>query len=259
MISGVALYRCAITHVRTGPARRSFTYGSYLWLTDLDKPPLVPLALRPLARFRVRDHFGDPGAQSIRANVDAYLKRSGIDTGGGRVLMLTGARVLGYVFNPLTVYWCHDRAGGLAAVLAEVHNTCRQRHVYLLRPDSLGRSEADKAFYVSPFLPVAGRYRLSLPEPGASLRLAVTLRVGESPVLVAGVRGTRRPATAWRLIGYSLRFPWAPMRVTLLIRWQAILLLARRLPRYPRPGRPARYRECRPRMPLVTQTPEEAP
>ena len=171
-----ALYTCRISHVRARPTRRAFRYPSYLWLVDLDNLPRVPVALRPVAGFRARDHLGDPGAP-IRVNVDRYLARHGIDLTGGRVLMLAHARVLGHVFNPLTVFWCHAADGTLAAVMAEVHNTFGERHVYLLRPDPQGRATAAKDFYVSPFLPVTGQYRMRLPEPADSLRLAVTLDV----------------------------------------------------------------------------------
>jgi uncharacterized protein len=164
-----ALYPCEIVHVRARPVRRAFRYRSYLWLVDLDHLPRVPLPLRPLASFQARDHLSGTGG-SLRASVDAYLARHGIDLAGGRVLMLGHARVLGYVFNPLTVFWCHRSDGGLAAVIAEVHNTYGGRHAYLLHPDPGGRAAADKEFYVSPFLPVAGRYRLHLPEPGSTLR-----------------------------------------------------------------------------------------
>ncbi|HEX6932285.1 MAG TPA: DUF1365 domain-containing protein [Streptosporangiaceae bacterium] len=229
-------YRCTITHLRISPVRRSFSYGSYLWLVDLDLLPVLSAPLRPLASFAVRDHLGDPGAASIRANVDDYLSRRGIDLRGGRVLMLAGARVAGYAFNPLSVFWCYRAGGDLAAVLAEVHNTYSERHVYLLRPDARGRAATSKELYVSPFLPTAGEYRLSLPTPGERLSLAVTLLAGGEPVLIASVRGRRRPFTVPRLAGYSVRFPWASLRVALAIRWQAIRLLARRMPVSPRPA-----------------------
>ncbi len=230
-----ALYPCEITHVRARPVRRAFRYRSYLWLVDLDDLPRVPLTLRPFARFRAGDHLGGP-ASSIRANVDAYLARQGISLAGGRVLMLGHAAVLGYVFNPLTVFWCHHADGTLAAVIAEVHNTYGQRHAYLLRPDCSGWAEADKDFYVSPFLPVAGRYRLHLPEPGGALRLSVTLHLDGRTVLAASVTGRRRTYTPWRLIGCALRHPWVTGQVAVLIRWQGIRLAARRLPIFPRPA-----------------------
>ena len=97
-----------------------------------------------------------------------FLAARGVDLGGGRVTMLAQARVFGYVFNPLTVYWCHRPDGTLACVVAEVHNTYRQRHAYLLARRS--GAEVPKQFYVSPFYPVDGRYRMSLPEPDATPR-----------------------------------------------------------------------------------------
>jgi uncharacterized protein len=230
-----ALYPCEIVHVRARPVRRVFRYRSYLWLVDLDDLPRVPLPLRPFARFRARDHLAGTGG-SLRASVDTCLARHGIDLAGGQVLMLGHARVLGYVFNPLTVFWCHRGDGALAAVIAEVHNTYGDRHAYLLRLDPSGRAEANKEFYVSPFLPVTGRYRLHLPEPGRTLRLSVTLRIDGTPVLVAGVTGTHRAYTPWRLAGYALRYPWVTGQVTTLIHWQGIRLAARRLAVYPRPA-----------------------
>jgi DUF1365 family protein len=230
-----ALYRCQITHVRARPVRRAFRYHAYLWLVDLDDLPQVPVALRPLARFLARDHLGDPGA-TMRSNVDTFLASRGISLQGGRVVMLTHARVLGYVFNPITVFWCYFGEGSLAAVIAEVHNTYGEQHIYLLHPDARGRAETDKAFYVSPFLPVAGHYRLRLPEPAGTLRLSTTLRLGGTAVLTATVTGTRRAYTPWRLLGCALRYPWITLQVTALIHWQGIRLAVRRLPIYPRPG-----------------------
>lgn len=233
--NSAALYPCQVTHTRHGSRERSFRYRSYLWLVDLDRLPDLPPLWRSLASFRVRDHFADASAPSIRASVDGYLAGHGIDLSGGRVLMLASAATFGYVFNPLTVFWCHDRAGALAAVLAEVHNTYGERHVYLLGPDQGGSGNTAKDFYVSPFLPMHGQYRMRLPEPGDSLRLGVTLLTESGPLLAASVSGFWRPFTLRRLATYSLRFPLAPLRVSLLIRWQGIRLWARRFPLTPRP------------------------
>src|SRR2546430_2691873 len=106
--------------------------------------------------------------------------------------MLTQARVLGYVFNPLTVYWCHRPD----CVVAEVHNTYGQRYAYLLHPDARGRGRVPKQFYVSPFYPVDGDYRMSLPEPDATLALSVRLDRPDGHSFTASVRGRAVPATA---------------------------------------------------------------
>ena len=224
------IYEVTISHARSAPMRHVFRYRTYLWLVDLDHLPRV----RWLAGFRARDHLGDPRA-SIRANLYRFLAARGVDLGGGRVLMLAHARVLGYVFNPLTVYWCHRPDGTLACVVAEVHNTYRQRHAYLL-PGV--RAEVPKQFYVSPFYPVDGRYRMSLPEPALGGRLALSVRL-ERPdghSLAASVRGRAVPATMRALLGAAVRHPWSTAAVSARIRWQGVRLYRRGLPVIPRPA-----------------------
>jgi hypothetical protein len=218
--------------------RNQFCYRSYQWLVDLDHLPRPGGGLGLLAGFRARDHVGDP-ARSIRANLDHYLAGHGVDLHGGQVLMLAHARVLGYVFNPLTVYWCHDPDGTLRCVVAEVHNTYGQRHAYLLYPDERGRAEVRKQFYVSPFYPVDGGYRMSLPEPGERLRLSVVLDRPDGHSFVAGVQGHRQPATTASLLRAAVRHPWSTVAVSARIRYQGIRLFLRGLPVVPRPEHPA--------------------
>jgi DUF1365 family protein len=228
------LYDAVVRHVRIQTLHRAFAHRVYLWLVDLDALPALPGWLRPFARFSARDHLGDP-TRTIRRNLDTYLATQGVDLHGGRVLMLANARVLGYVFNPLTVYWCHRADGELECVVAEVHNTYHERHCYLLRPDATGRAGTDKRFYVSPFLTVAGDYRMVLPVPDRRLRLSITLRQDGEPAFVATLVGTRHPATPATLLRMLLRHPLVPQRTTALIRRHGIALWWRRLPVVPRP------------------------
>ena len=230
-----ALYECRITHARTVPLRNVFSYRSYLWLVDLDHLPRLGPGLRLLAGFSARDHLGDP-RRGIRENLDGFLAARGVDLGGGRVTMLAHARVLGYVFNPLTVYWCHQADGALACVVAEVHNTYGERHAYLLHTDARGRAQVPKEFYVSPFYPVDGRYRMSLPEPDGRLALSIVLGRPDGHSFTASVRGRAVPATARALIGAAARHPWSTAAVTARIRWQGVQLYLRGLRVAPRPA-----------------------
>jgi DUF1365 family protein len=227
------IYACRITHARSAPLRNVFSYRSYLWLVDLDHVPRLPAGLRLLAGFRAADHFG--GGRGIRENLDRFLAAHGVDLAGGRVLMLGHARVLGYVFNPLTVYWCHNASGQLECVVAEVHNTYRQRHCYLLRTDRRGRAEVGKQFYVSPYFPVDGGYRMSLPEPGQRLALSITLHRPGQPPFAASVRGQAMRAGLPGLLAAVIRHPWSTAVVAGRIRWQGIKLYARGLRPWPRP------------------------
>jgi uncharacterized protein len=228
------LYECSIRHVRTEPLRNAFTYRSYQWLADLDALPRLPRWLRPLATFRAGDHLGDP-RRTIRENVDRYLAARGIDLAGGRITMLANARVLGYVFNPLSVYWCHAADGALACVVAEVHNTYGERHCYLMHTDDRGRAQVAKEFYVSPFNAVDGSYQMSLPEPGQRLALTITLHRPGSAPFVASVRGRRQPATTAGLLAAAARHPWSTAAVTGRIHVQGLKLYARGLPVIRRP------------------------
>ncbi|WP_306325790.1 DUF1365 domain-containing protein [Streptomyces venezuelae] len=229
-----ALYECVITHVRRTPLRHALRHRTYLWCVDPDRLPVLPRPLRPLARFDARDHFGGT-AGSIRAGLDAFLAAHGVDLEGGRVVMLAHARVFGYVFNPLSVFWCHDASGALVCVVAEVHNTYGQRHCYLLRTDEAGEAEVDKEFYVSPFFAVEGRYRMRLPLPGERLGLTVQLEHDGDRAFTAVVRGRRRPATVPALLSAAARRPFSTAAVWAGIHRHGIHLLLRGLPVHPRP------------------------
>ncbi|MET8583499.1 DUF1365 domain-containing protein [Streptomyces collinus] len=231
-----ALYPCTITHARRAPQPYVLRHRTYLWLVDVDHLPVLPHPLRPLARFRPRDHFTGR-APSIRAALDGFLSEHGIDLHGGQVLMLAHARILGHVFNPLTLYWCHGQDGVLRCVVAEVHNTYGERHAYLLHTDAAGTATVSKDFYVSPFYPVDGRYEMRLPPPGERLRLSVRLRRPGSPPFTAAVHGTRRAATAPALLRVALRHPWSTLMVSAAIRFHGIRLFLRGLPVQSRPGR----------------------
>ncbi|MFJ2649521.1 DUF1365 domain-containing protein [Streptomyces sp. NPDC087420] len=229
-----ALYTCRISHVRTAPRRYALRHRTYMWLIDPDHPPRLPRVLRPLARFDSRDHFGG-GRPTIRAGLEAFLAAQGVELAGGRVTMLAHARVLGYVFNPLSLYWCHGPGGELRCVVAEVHNTYGERHCYLLRPDADGRAEAAKELYVSPFFPVDGGYSMRLPEPDGRLSLTVHLNRSGGRPFTATVHGERRPATVLTLLRLAVRHPWSTAVVSAAIRLHGIRLYLRGLPVRPRP------------------------
>ena len=215
--------------------RREFRHGVYQWLVDLDAIPEQPWYLRPFASFSASDHLGDP-ARSITANVKHYLALNGITLGeSGRILMLANARVLGHVFDPLSVFWCFNAERVLVCIVAEVHNTYGERHVYLLRPDPSGVAEADKAFYVSPFFDVSGRYEMRFELSPQVVSSTVILRRQGTVAFTAAFRGRPTPATRTALAGQLIRKPLMPQQVSAMIRMHGIWLWLRRLPILRRP------------------------
>ena len=229
-----AIYRTRITHVRRAPVQHRFDYRGYSWYIDIDEPPVLPRTLRPFARFDARDHFTGGADDTLRHRVDTFLAENGISLPRGRITALLQARVLGYVFNPLSLFWCHDADGTLRAVIAEVHNTYGQRHAYLLPSGETQPATVTKRMYVSPFNDVDGHYTVRAPRPGATLAVSITLHRDNQPPFVATMRGRRVRAGAAQLARLQITTPVAPLLGALRIRVQGITLWLRRVPVVPR-------------------------
>jgi DUF1365 family protein len=229
-----ALVAGQVTHRRPGPVHHAFRHRVYQWLIDLDAVPRQPWYLRPFAHFSSKDHLGDPHL-TIKGNIENYLARRGVDLGDrGRVLMLANARVLGHVFDPLSVFWCYGSSGRLACVVAEVHNTYRERHAYLLHPDEVGVAVTGKGFHVSPFFDVNGSYELRFTLTPDRVSTAVTLRREGAVAFSAAFRGRPEPATRRTVARLLIRQPLMTQRVSALIRVHGIWLWLRGLPIRPR-------------------------
>ncbi len=229
-----ALVTGHVSHARRTPLTHRFRYRVYQWLIDLDHPPRLPRWLRPFSRFSAADHIGDPTAD-IRTNIETFCASEGVDVSGHRILMLANARVLGHTFDPLSVFWAIAPDGSLTCIVAEVHNTYGERHAYLLQTDETGRSQVDKAFYVSPFFTVDGRYDLQFRLEPDVVSSTIVLRQGDEAVFSATFRGEPQPVTSGRLARILISMPFMTHRTSLLIRIHGVWLWLRRLPVVPRP------------------------
>jgi DUF1365 family protein len=229
-----ARYDVWIGHRRRDPVEYSFSRRGSSWLVDVDALPRLPRGLGWLCGFSAADHrlSDGPPASSLRADVDRFLAGHGVHP-QSRILMLASPRVLGYVFNPLTVFYCYDRHGALRHAVAEVRNTYAGRHSYLLSTDEAGLASIGKQFYVSPFFPVDGHYTMRLPEPAAELTVTVTLHREVERPFSAVLTGRRAagPASLWA----ELRTPLATRAVMAGIRRHGIALYLKGLRPCPRP------------------------
>ncbi len=225
-----ALVAGQVRHRRPGPVRHAFRHRVYQWLVDLDSLPCQPWPLGAFAQFSSADHLGDPRLP-IKGNIENYLAVNGIQLGDrARVLMLANARILGHVFDPLSVFWCYDNSGRLVCVVAEVHNTYGERHAYLLRPDEAGAAVTGKAFHVSPFFDVSGTYELRFTLRPDLVATTVTLRRHDAVAFSATFLGRPEPATAPALARRLIRQPLMAQRISALIRVHGIWLWLRGLP-----------------------------
>ena len=237
-----AYYPVRISHQRRDPIEYGFVQRSATWLIDIDAVPSLPAGLRWLAGFPAGDHLGGRGS-TLRESVDAVLSDAGIAS-PHRVLMLANPRVLGYVFNPLTVFYCLDAQTNMTHLVAEVRNTYGGRHDYVLEPDAHGRADTEKVFYVSPFYPVDGEYSMRLPIPDERLQVTVTMRRPGDRPFVAALTGERRGgrSSLWR----ALRSPLSTRAVMFGIKRHGIRLYTKGLRPVDRPVEKAAERSVAP-------------
>ena len=243
-----ALYFGTVVHQRLKPRRHELSYRVFSLLLDLDELDGLAHRLRLFSRNRFnlfsfydRDH-GERGAGPLKPYVEAQLARAGIALEGGSIRLLCFPRLLGYVFNPLSIYYCHHADGSLRAMLYEVSNTFGEWHSYLIPVrGSAGdpvRQSCAKEFYVSPFMEMECRYAFRLMPPDE--RLAVTIRQTdrEGPILLASLEGERAPLDDGTLIRAFLRHPFMTLKVIGGIHWEAVKLWRKGLRPVPRPAPP---------------------
>jgi len=231
-----ALYTGSLTHSRRTPTRNVFRYPLSTWLLDLDELPelarrltLLSVNSRNIVSFHDRDHFDG----------DKPLKQAVIEFAGDpeieRVLVLTQLRVLGFVFNPVSFYWCYRRDGSLACMVAELNNTFGERQLELLRGGELAY-EHEKHLHVSPFFGLDGSYEYAFSEPEEQVWARIHVKEGGARPLTAVLHGHRRELTNASLADMLLRYPLMPMRVVWLIHWQALRLWLKRVPFHRKPA-----------------------
>ncbi len=245
-----SLYFGYVMHQRVRPVKHRLDYGVFSILIDLDELSTLTRSLKLFShnRFNLfgffdRDHGPGDGSPP-RPWVEHHLLQAGIDLSGGAIRILCFPRIFGYVFNPLSVYFCYRPAGDLAAVLYEVSNTFGQRHTYLIPVDDAGskvvHQRCDKRFYVSPFNAVEGFYRFTINPPGDTLAISINQCDDRGPLLHASHSARRVPLTDGALATAFLRYPLMTVKVMVGIHWEAFRLWRKGLRLVDRPPPPAR-------------------
>lgn len=225
-----ALYRGRVGHVRLRPIAHRLSYRIFMMLLDLDELPGLSRKLwafghnrAGLMSFFDRDH-GDNTAAPLKDQITAKARAIDCNIEGGKVYALCMPRMLGYVFNPLTVYFCGDRDGAIRALVYEVNNTYGERHFYVLPADGSERAqhECDKAFRVSPFMEMDIRYRFNVAAPGEKIGVNIVASDAGGPMLTATFTGARRELTSAAIVAEFLRHPAMTLKVIAGIHWEAL-------------------------------------
>ncbi|THD60134.1 MAG: DUF1365 domain-containing protein [Bradyrhizobium sp.] len=242
-----ALYFGDVMHARLKPMGHRFSYRVMSLLIDLDRldeadrqSRLFGVNRAALYSFNEVDH-GERDGSSLRAYARRCAAAHGIDLTGGRVSLLCYPRLLGYTFNPLSVYFCCRADGQLAVVIYEVRNTFGDIHAYVLpvKPGETSaagiRQQQDKLFYVSPFIGMAMRYHFRISPPAGTVKLRILATDREGPLLAATFNGRRRPLTTAALLRSFLSLPLVTFKIVAAIHWEALRLWLKGAQLVPRP------------------------
>ena len=228
------LYRCVVIHNRIRPKKHRFSYNAFMFYIDVDeidsirdKSLFVSRNRFNLYAFHDKDHLQE-GEDSIRQNIERFLKSSGIDRKAGTIKLLTNLRTLGHIFNPVSFYFIDDNEGKPLCSIAEVANTFSEQKLYLLDKDTYDgrrfRQKRLKHFYVSPFSDLDTSFSFSLKEPDERLEISINQSDRESTYFFSSLTGEAKPFDDMRLLIYTLRFPLITIGIIWAIHWQALKL-----------------------------------
>lgn len=242
------LFFGSVVHNRLRPKRHWLRYRSFWLLVDIDAIDALASELRLLSHnhfnlFSIHDADYAKGPESsLREHVDAALRAVGVERDAKRVLLFTMPRILGYVFNPLSVYFCYAIDHRLTTIVYEVHNTFGGWHKYVLaveQPEGeTVQQECDKAMHVSPFLSLDLAYAFQVRPPGERISIAIQGRDEDGPIINTALSGERKDFSDARLLRAFFSIPLLTFKVTLAIHWEALRMWLKGFPVFPHPARP---------------------
>jgi uncharacterized protein len=243
-----ALYIGRVIHRRVRPKRHLLRYRTWCLLLDLDELRSLSQSLWLYSHnspnlFSTRDSdYGAGVATSLREQVEAHMRSAGMTPDGGAIRLLTMPRILGYAFNPISVYYCYSRTGALIAMLYEVNNTFGQRHSYFFPVDAMAdgwvRQSCAKKLYVSPFMTMEMTYDFLVSPPGDDLSLRIVDRDADGVVMTALQQQRRVELNDVALLKVFCTHPLLTLKVTAGIHLEALLLWLKGVPLQERPLAP---------------------
>jgi DUF1365 family protein len=225
----VKIVKGKVLHQRRTPFKHGLKFTNYLWLVNLNEEQQI---------FLPKDHFGGEAESMLQAVTEFAKSRGETFSDSDNLLALASSRTNGYVFNPLSVYWCIDKDGATRWAILEIHNTYGDRHAHLIHPDAQGNGEINKEFYVSPFFTIEGEYKTRTIIDQDHVVVSVNLYQNNALVFSASFTGELMEASIKNRLTAYLRTPFSTLQAMARIKAHGIWLWLRRLPVVPRPAHP---------------------
>ena len=227
------IYSGFIVHKRFKPKRHFFSYKIFSLLIDLNEVENLERKIKFFSynKFNILSFYnvdhGPRDGSCLTKWVKKILIKSKIDIGSGTIKLLCFPRFFGYVFNPLSIFYCYDENSQLKAVLYEVKNTFNEQHTYVFPTSSSSNlilHKCDKKFYVSPFIEMKIFYNFRLLKPGTIISVFIKLADIEGTLLTACQTGKRLELNSKNLFVQFLKHPLMSFKVILAIHFEAFRL-----------------------------------
>ncbi|WP_028880746.1 DUF1365 domain-containing protein [Terasakiella pusilla] len=242
------IYEGRVFHQRMRPKKHRLSYQVFSFLFDVDELPELDKNLKlfshngfNLFSFWDKDH-GPSERKPLRPYVEKILADADIQTEGGPIRLLCYPRLFGYVFNPLTVYYCYDTNQTLKAIIYEVSNTFGERHSYVIQADQSAtktiHQQCRKGFYVSPFMEMECTYKFAMLPPEEKISVSINQTDDEGTILKACFTGYSQRLTDKTLLKMFFKYPLMTLKVFAGIHWEALKLWGKGIKLVDRPTAP---------------------
>ena len=228
------LYECTIMHDRHSPKRYKFSHKIFMFYLDLDELPqlsgfswLLGYNQHRAYDFRDQDHI-TAGFSSIKDNIRAYLKTQGMERQVHRIQLMTNVRTFGYIFNPVSFYFCFDKENDPVCVVTEIGNTFGELKYFYLGPEKKSAKafsdQQVKYYYISPFTDLDNQLDFRIQVPDERLNIIIDTSKNGEKFFWSSMTGPRKHLTTANLLWYTIKYPWVTLKVIFLIHWHAAML-----------------------------------
>lgn len=247
------LYECTVMHWRTKPKQHRLLHRIFMFYIDLDEIDALceKNVLVGHNRWRPYSFYDDDhlpfGKKTLRENLAYFLRSKGVAQEVGRVMVLANLRTFGYVFNPITVYFCFDKNGQPLCSVPEIGNTFGEIKSFVLPSSTLKdgafKDEQEKFYYISPFskLDISLDFNFKIPDERLDIRVDDVS--GGEKILYASLTGKRQALNDRNLLWLTMRYPLVTLKVIALIHLHALWLYFKKVPFYPKQDHPHLQKE----------------